>query len=800
CLRLDAKTGATKYTYTMPEVDEKRRRWAYVSVSNGVLVGSGSRTDISYGRTGPPLPVTTPSAGPKTNIVSDLLFAFDVKTGTTRWTWAGQAIPQASISVADGHVFFADGGIPTETKKEGPLTKPTVSNPMRKITSLDLNDGSVAWTKDVNLTGALGGKYFSTLGSIAHNGSLVLFGIYTDGHFWKDFFAGQFEQRRIVVLGAKDGSEQWSKNVGYRVRPIVVGDTLHAEPWAFDLKTGAQRTRVNPMTGREEPWQFARPGHHCGGPVATANMMAFRSLYLGYYDLTRDSGIMHFGGQRPGCWINFIFANGLLMMPEASSGCMCAFPIQCTTVFAPREEDRAWTKYSLSGDIKPVKHLALNLGAPGDRRDDADTMWIAYPRPAGSITSGLVLKYDATVTMLPQTRTNAYFAQSPDSVRVEGTRSPWLYTFGACGVSAIELPLLDPGDGTGRYTVRLGFAEMDNAEPGERVCDVWLQGKLALKDLDVIKQAGGPRRALVKEFKDVEVTDKLAIEFKPKAKQPTAKQAPILQTVEVIRERMLGLGVSTPSFQLNDSAPAQSAELRLANQTDAAFAGSLRVVAPAGLIVTPAGTPLKLAIGERMQVALNVAAAGKLKPAKYPVSLQLVRADGTIEAERKTDVEYLGPRGRMVVQTCEDAYVSQRGAADGRGRALLVDGGAKVMGDEHHAVAYLKFKLDVPGKPLSATLRIWNAGNATSNGGNICLVTGTWTEEGITYTNRPKPGEVLANLGRVESNQSLEAPLKFSPPAKGVLSLAIDPVNCDGVNYISREGGKPAELIVEYEK
>jgi hypothetical protein len=32
------------------------------------------------------------------------------------------------------------------------------------------------------------------------------------------------------------------------------------------------------------------------------------------------------------------------------------------------------------------------------------------------------------------------------------------------------------------------------------------------------------------------------------------------------------------------------------------------------------------------------------------------------------------------------------------------------------------------------------------------------------------------------------------------LSLALDPTGCDGINYVSREGGKPAELIVEYTK
>ena len=96
------------------------------------------------------------------------------------------------------------------------------------------------------------------------------------------------------------------------MRPVVIGDTLHAEPWAYDLRTGQQRTRVHPVTGREEVWQFARPGHHCGCPAASPHSLLFRSLTLGWYDLDNDFGTQHFGGQRPGCWINFIPANGLL--------------------------------------------------------------------------------------------------------------------------------------------------------------------------------------------------------------------------------------------------------------------------------------------------------------------------------------------------------------------------------------------------------------------------------------------------------------------------------------------------------
>ena len=73
-----------------------------------------------------------------------------------------------------------------------------------------------------------------------HNGVLVLFGVYLDGHYWQQFFAGEFAGRRVTALAGGDGKMLWSQQVGYRVRPLIIGDTLHAEPWAFDLKTGSR--------------------------------------------------------------------------------------------------------------------------------------------------------------------------------------------------------------------------------------------------------------------------------------------------------------------------------------------------------------------------------------------------------------------------------------------------------------------------------------------------------------------------------------------------------------------------------
>jgi hypothetical protein len=38
---------------------------------------------------------------------------------------------------------------------------------------------------------------------------------------------------------------------------------------------------------------------------------------------------------RSGCWINMIQAGGLVLVPEASSGCTCGFPLQTSLAYIP---------------------------------------------------------------------------------------------------------------------------------------------------------------------------------------------------------------------------------------------------------------------------------------------------------------------------------------------------------------------------------------------------------------------------------------------------------------------------------
>jgi hypothetical protein len=87
------------------------------------------------------------------------------------------------------------------------------------------------------------------------------------------------------------------------------------------------------------------------------------------------------------------------------------------------------------------------------------------------------------------------------------------------------------------YTVRLHLAELEDVAPGQRVFDVKLQGRTFLEHLDVVKEAGGRFRALVKEFKGVRAENVLTVELGPRSDDLTPSTAPILAGREVILER-----------------------------------------------------------------------------------------------------------------------------------------------------------------------------------------------------------------------------------------------------------------------
>jgi hypothetical protein len=347
------------------------------------------------------------------------------------------------------------------------------------------------------------------------------------------FKDGKLAWRRITAVAGKDGTDLWSRPLNYLRRPVIMGDTILIEPRACDLHTGAIKTRLHPLTGIESTWEFARLGHCCSITSAAPNMFFLRGYHLWYYDMAKDQGMQPFGGIRPGCWINVIPANGLVLFPEASAGCTCSYPIRSTVVLQPKKEQRTWATCVQHGALTPVRHLAINFGAPADWRADDGTMWFSYPHPPRSewYDYGVNFALDELFIDKP-----AYFCRNFQGEDLKGTDKPWVFACGTKGIKSFVVPLLDEGQGPARYTVRLFFAETENATPGQRVFTVRLQDAPVLKNFDIVKEAGGTNTALVKEFKGVKVDKGLRVDLAPKENAPAPNAWPVINGIELVRE------------------------------------------------------------------------------------------------------------------------------------------------------------------------------------------------------------------------------------------------------------------------
>jgi len=542
----DFGTGEVRRIHELPaSIDRETHEWGYVAYRDGLLFGTATTraevVELNRRRRGNPGDAAT-----------DSIFAIDAKTGEHRWVYQGKSINFQTIALGPGRVFFIDSSVTSEQRAailrqdkselkdlEGEervrAEQRMKALDVRLAVALDAKTGEEIWSEPVDVTdcseiGIGGGK----LTMMYHDDALILCGANANGHYWGQFVAGEFSRRRLVALYALDGYKMWAKDANYRHQPIIVGDRVIAEPWAYDLKSGEQKTRVHPLTGKDVAWSVMRPGHHCGMLTACDNMLVFRSNYTGFFDMAADTGTRHFAGHRLGCWINAIPTNGLLVIPEASAGCVCMFSIASTIVMEPREPRRPWALYSGVGATTPVKQMALNFGAPGDRRGASGKLWLAYPRPVpnpGKETS-LDLKLQFDTKFQPG---GGFFTNDGDASESSSSELAWVVSSGARGATRWSIPLIGKNDPPATYTVRLLLSRADGDEPGQRIFDVRVQGQLVCENLDVTAEAGADAKFVMREMEDILVSDNLVIDVIEKSEKPAQTQMSILNGLEVER-------------------------------------------------------------------------------------------------------------------------------------------------------------------------------------------------------------------------------------------------------------------------
>ncbi|MCA9133517.1 MAG: PQQ-binding-like beta-propeller repeat protein, partial [Planctomycetales bacterium] len=305
CFRIDVATGELTATFhAPPHPDGSAADWGYIASQDGILFGSTSNDSHivrhAYLRADDHMQ--------KLYSESTSLFAMDIESGKLLWQYnAKNSIRHNAIAIGREHVFLIDRVLAVDDllanapARRGEKPKqPPVGHANGELIALNFETGQRAWQAGEDIFG-------TTLAYSSDHDILLMF--YQPTSFRLPSEVGG----RMAAFQATRGDKLWETKVAYRTRPLINGDTIIAHPAALDL-----------LSGEGKPFTVPK-SYGCGQVTGSRNLLMFRSGTLGYYDFTRDAGTENYGGIRPGCWINALPVGGLVLLPDASAGCVCSY-------------------------------------------------------------------------------------------------------------------------------------------------------------------------------------------------------------------------------------------------------------------------------------------------------------------------------------------------------------------------------------------------------------------------------------------------------------------------------------------
>lgn len=329
CSAIDVVTGKPDRTIPMPQlIEDVESHWGFVAREGDLLLGTGRIPAASYTETS----YAADSALWYDNmaiVTSRYFFALDVHSGEVKWSYLSGLLLNPTLTVGGDRVYFVETNSPHALANDlGRMPGGTfLEGDANFLVALDLQTGEVIYRNKVDLTNCRLIAYLNYADEVL----LLSGGEYVENKLWYYFYG----------MDAATGRERWhrSHDSGYdpggghgeqNRHPTVVGKTVYTYPYAYDLKSG------EPVEG----YAFSRDGHGCGGVSASAHALFWRGGNPTMRDVRNHGSsrkINHVS--RPGCWINIIPAGGLVLIPEASSGCTCAFPLQTSLAYRPVAEE-----------------------------------------------------------------------------------------------------------------------------------------------------------------------------------------------------------------------------------------------------------------------------------------------------------------------------------------------------------------------------------------------------------------------------------------------------------------------------
>jgi SAM-dependent methyltransferase len=317
CWTLDAYTGRRKSTARLPDKAKRPTHdWGYVARVGGKLYGSTVKAGSVYTEFWKKVSWYDQRGGHGTyKICSDGLFAVDLPSGKTAWTYTGGAIVNTTITIGDGKVYFAESRDP-ETMAS-PSSRVTTGKLWSKqfLVALDAETGSVLWQRPIETA----------------PGIVVFFLAYTDGKLM--LVSSSNNKYDLYAYSAADGKDVWhaehkwaaNNHGGHMQHPAVSGGAIFVEPSGYEVATG-KRLPLK-MGGRQG----------CSTRAAATGALIYRgnARRISMWDTTTGKATS-WVNLRPSCWLSVIPAGGMVLIPEGGAGCSCGNWLETSLGFSPK--------------------------------------------------------------------------------------------------------------------------------------------------------------------------------------------------------------------------------------------------------------------------------------------------------------------------------------------------------------------------------------------------------------------------------------------------------------------------------
>ncbi|MCK4294941.1 MAG: PQQ-binding-like beta-propeller repeat protein [Planctomycetes bacterium] len=332
CHGFDVQTGTRRLTHKMPQlIEDGPRQWGYIAYTGDVILGTGRRKGASYTETSYDADNALWHRNMKL-VVSDYVFAVNKTTGEPLWKYKDGLVLNTTIAIGGPgprgpRMYFIETDSPAAlADKLGRMPAKTLFDGGEQyLVGLDIQTGRLAFKEKIDASNFGEPVYINYA-----KGILLLSGSDLVGKSIR-YYYDAFDSRsgRVLWRASHDTSLATDGGHGeYNRHPTIIDNTVYAWPYAYNLRTGK----------KIQGWKFDRRGHGCGGVSASAQCLFWRGANPWMYDLGPGGGPARLTSvTRPGCWINIIPAGGLVLIPEASSGCTCAFPLQSSTAFIPMQ-------------------------------------------------------------------------------------------------------------------------------------------------------------------------------------------------------------------------------------------------------------------------------------------------------------------------------------------------------------------------------------------------------------------------------------------------------------------------------